>query len=427
MIQIVGLQEQNGSNDCIREFNPGVPPVVGPSGIPAEAKAYEVGRAVVGLNSADVTVAINADWSGLSSADQLARSLKCNNGGAPAPSLGTFTTLASMTNTRTDFATTYDIRSGSPKIHVMGGSPTTFGETYDIMTNTWSFQGGSISPVGLAGSVLLPYPVPSTGPTPGLIRLGGSVSNSTQQIYTSGVWASPTPMAAAIVVGSSSPVTVPAQGATYLFGGPSGTAQVNKYTYSTGTLTYLGALSAGRNRASTTLLSTGKIIIAGGTTGTGAMPNCDLFDPSNNSITTCANLQTAVFDGVIVPGPNGDALLIGGTTGPSPSNVTSVVQFYSGTGNTWTTGPALPGPRTDARGVLLPDGRIFIMGGRDDMGAALSSTLFFSPGGPWTSGPNLAVARMAFGFERVPDGTIYVIGGKNTGGTSLNTIEHWVP
>jgi hypothetical protein len=421
LIQIVGLIERNGSHDCVREFVNGPQPSSSP-GVKVEADVFEIGRQVVDLTQ-DTTVTVSPDWNSLNPTVQLARTLKCGDGGgaSPTPSIGSFTTLNAMTNLRTDFATFYDVRT-SPKIHVIGGSPTTFGETYDISAGTWSFQGGSISPVGLAGSALVPIP----GTAPGLMRLGGVASSTTQQI-NNGSWAASTAIPSGIVVGSSSPVKVPALAATFLFGGPSSSGQIIKSDHTTGAVTLLTpALSAGRNRASTALLSNGKILIAGGTNGTTSVTNCDLFDPSGPTVTTCASLPTSVFDGVLVPLAGGNALLIGGSTGAGAGTATSNVYFYNSTGDTWTNGPTLPAARTDAHGVVLGDGRVFVIGGRDAMGAAMGSTLLSASGG-WTPGPNLAVARMAFGFERALDGTLYIIGGKDSGGASLNSMEHWVP
>lgn len=85
LIQIVGLKERNGSNDCISEFNQGIPRGIGPSGVPAEADVFEVGRAALNLAGADASVAIPIDWVALAQSERDFRYLKCNDGTTTAP------------------------------------------------------------------------------------------------------------------------------------------------------------------------------------------------------------------------------------------------------------------------------------------------------------------------------------------------------
>lgn len=80
LIQVVGLIERNGSNDCQAEFFPGTPPVIGPSGVPAEADAYELGRAVLPVFQ-DQTVSISMDYNLFTTdAERATREMKCGSG-----------------------------------------------------------------------------------------------------------------------------------------------------------------------------------------------------------------------------------------------------------------------------------------------------------------------------------------------------------
>lgn len=81
LIQVIGIIEQGGSNDCDREFNPGVPPVLDGNGIPIEGEAYELGRAVVDLFQ-DQTVSIAMDYDTFTTdAERTARLVQCGGGG----------------------------------------------------------------------------------------------------------------------------------------------------------------------------------------------------------------------------------------------------------------------------------------------------------------------------------------------------------
>jgi hypothetical protein len=422
LVQLVGFKERNGSTDCINEFLPGGGGG-GSNGV--EADAYEIGRAVIDLFQ-DKVVSITPEWNGLSAADQDFRELKCNSSNPSQLPIGSMVTLPTMNIPRYDPGVYLDTRLAPPKIFIVGGATATAAEYYDLGTDTPFIHSGTIS-----SAIYRPVVVPDPAGAGKVFRLGGAPGGMTnQQSFNGSVWAGVTTIAAGVNIGYSSSVYSPAQNSSYFFGAdglPSTITTISKYAYGSGLVsTTGGVLTVARARSATAVLTDGSILIAGGTvSGNTATGVCDIFTPPS-TVTACASLPTPVYASVLIPIANGDAMLIGGAT--TNATATNIVQRYSRSLNTWTTIASLPEARGEAGGVMLPDGRIFIAGGRDAGGAALMSTVFYENGG-WHYGPNLSVARMAMGvqFTTTPATAVYLFGGKNTGGTAMSVVEKWIP
>ncbi len=429
LVQLVGLKEQKGSNDCVREFNPGVAPVIGPSGKPAEADAYELGRAVIGL-AGDTTVVLNADWNGLSGSDQFLRMMKCDHGGGNNSSgNGSIATLPSLTVARDEPGVVFDSRTAPGKIFVTGGGSSST-ESYTIGAGSWVQTSPTSLPAAYA-PVVVPYQ------TSGYMNIGGATSfTNFYETSTDGVtWGTMTPIPSATSAtgsaGRSAQVTHAATNATYIFGAFPASNSILRYDHPTSTITPMpNPLATGRENASATILSDGKIMIVGGDDGTNILYSCDIFDPATGAISFCSFLAgvVGVNGGTLAPLPNGGALLIGGATGTVAANaaIASTQTYVPSPVPTWVAGNPLPEARADAASVILNDGRIALFGGRDASGNAMNSTIFFS-GTAWQHGPNLAVARYKAKAVIGPGGKVYIVGGKVTGGAASNAVEVWSP
>ena len=77
----------------------------------------------------------------------------------------------------------------------------------------------------------------------------------------------------------------------------------------------------------------------------------------------------------------------------------------------WAAGPALSAGRHNAMDARLPDGRMIVMGGHDDPGNNLASTLILEPAtNQWTPGPTMTSARGGRGCAaELADGRIIAI------------------
>lgn len=122
LIQVVGIIERNGSNDCQREFYPDVPPVLDGGGNIVEGDAYELGRAVVDLFQ-DQTVSIAMDYNVFTTdAQRAVRELKCGTSGG-----GTSTTILSPVTLTLPSTSPVHLATGANHIcGIFGGSSTVY-------------------------------------------------------------------------------------------------------------------------------------------------------------------------------------------------------------------------------------------------------------------------------------------------------------
>ena len=122
-------------------------------------------------------------------------------------------------------------------------------------------------------------------------------------------------------------------------------------------------------------------------------------------------------------------LYIGGSDGAAAQSSVFVAQTV-GTGNfdTWTDGPALPGPRADAS-VAYVAGSVYVIGGTDDTGAQTDTVFVLRPDsvtgdlGEWQAAPDaltLPEPRSAAAAAVTTDGLL-LIGGRNADGPVATT------
>ena len=82
--------------------------------------------------------------------------------------------------------------------------------------------------------------------------------------------------------------------------------------------------------------------------------------------------------------------------------------------------------RSDHASVLLPDGRVLVMGGTDSVNVLKSSELFNPANATWTAGADMKAARRGFSATLLQDNKVLVTGGFD-GKAALATAEIYDP
>jgi hypothetical protein len=128
----------------------------------------------------------------------------------------------------------------------------------------------------------------------------------------------------------------------------------------TGQFTAAGSMTAARDYFTATLLSTGRVLVAGGANVTESLATADLFDPASDSFTVTGNLPASRFyqDATLLK--DGTVLLTGGI-GASPALATAEV--YDPTAGTFAITGSMISPRVWHTATLLQDGRVLVTGG----------------------------------------------------------------
>jgi hypothetical protein len=128
-----------------------------------------------------------------------------------------------------------------------------------------------------------------------------------------------------------------------------------------------GSMSVARQDHTATVLSTGKVLVVGGTNGTTTYATAELYDRTSgtwaatNPMTGARKLHTATQLGTSSnTTTSGKVLIAGGLNGSTTLNT---AQLYSPTAGTWTAAANLNVARSTHSATLLANGKVLIAGG----------------------------------------------------------------
>ena len=203
----------------------------------------------------------------------------------------------------------------------------------------------------------------------------------------------------------------------------------------TGSATFNLSNELGSFRNTATLLPSGKVLVAGGDLGDSPFNNAGLYDPVAGtwSITGPLNAERASHTATLLP--NGKVLVVGGFDYDYEDSLNTAELYDSATG-TWSYTGSLNTGRVYHTATLLSDGKVLVEGGFSG-GAfsgnqALNSAELYDPAtGTWSMTGNLNTARVHHTATLLPGGKVLVVGGSRDNESrtniSLNTTELYDP
>lgn len=348
-------------------------------------------------------------------------------------------TVGPMTTPRAENTATL-LPSG--KVLIAGGS---FGELYDPASGQFSVTGALVtSRTKHAATLLKDGTVLITGgdgsaPPPGASQAPGTNALNGAEIYSGGTFA-PTAsgMTTAREYHSS---TLLASGKVLIAGGWDGTTALSSaeiYDPAAKTFTAVpGGMSIARFKHTATLLNDGTVLIAGGDNGFGSLASAELFDPALNggaggfrnstlAMSSARESQTATL---FTTGPlSGKVLVAGGASGASGL----VADLYDPTAGAFTALSAAPMASNHfgaaavefTTGALA--GKVLITGGRTQNvgGAILNTAEVFDPtAAAFTSTSDpMTAARHTHTATLLNNGIVLIAGGSN-GAANLASAE----
>jgi WD40 repeat protein len=188
------------------------------------------------------------------------------------------------------------------------------------------------------------------------------------------------PPAASPGHGKSTRATLLSNGKVLIAGGRDGLgyprASAELYDPATGVWTRTGDLANPGTAHTATLLLDGKVLVAGGL----YLASAELYDPASGTWTITGSLATARDSHTAALLPNGQVLVAGGSD--SNLNVLASAELYDPASGTWTDTGSLATGRVRHTATLLPSGQVLVAGGFDDSYTNLASAeLYTSDGG----------------------------------------------
>src|SRR5438309_2134932 len=338
-----------------------------------------------------------------------------------------------------------------------------FGREDTMRTLRQSFRILNALPLPLAGilavGILLWNLSPAFADTPGTFTTTGSMSNA-RSVHTATLLPSGKVLVAG---GDSSGVILPSaelyDPATGVFSptGSMGTARVRHtstllpngkvllaggspisssgislasaelYDPATGTFTPTGSMGTARQTHTATLLPTGKVLIAGGSS---TLASAELYDPATGTFSPTGSMGTARQNHNAVLLPTGEVLVAGGFA--LSSNIQASAELYDPATGTFTpTGP-MGTSRQAFSAALLPTGNVLVAGGITNGAVVLASAELYDPtAGVFSATGSMGTARVLAGNPEIllPNGKVLIAGGSSTGAfsTPLASAELYDP
>jgi N-acetylneuraminic acid mutarotase len=174
-----------------------------------------------------------------------------------------------------------------------------------------------------------------------------------------------------------------------------------------------GTLVTPREGPATTLLPSGKVLVAGGySAGFGALASAELYDPATNSWSSAASMTEARSEATATLLPDGKVLVAGGSG--SVRNLASA-ELYDPATDSWSPTGSLAVGRRRHTATLLGNGKVLVVGGLVGAGVSDSRTraaeLYDPATGTWSSAGKTAVARAGHTATLLENGQVLVAGG----------------
>lgn len=186
-----------------------------------------------------------------------------------------------------------------------------------------------------------------------------------------------------------------------------GSQACSVYDPATGTWTATGAMSATRSQPSVTLLDSGRVLVAGGTSGGSRLTTAELYDPATNTFSPTGSMAQGRNGHSATRLQDGRVLAISGFN----TGEVAGAELYAPATGTWTAVAPPLVPRHYFTSTLLPDGRVLVAGGFSGAGAISQAELYDPGSNTWTATGSMGFVRSGHMANLLPDGKVLVTGG----------------
>lgn len=200
-----------------------------------------------------------------------------------------------------------------------------------------------------------------------------------------------------------------------LVAGGSSLSSAELYDPETRTWTPTGSMAQARSAHAAVLLRDGRVLVVSGVNSGGAVAGAEIYDPDAGLWSVVAPPLYARRYASLVLLPDGRVLLSGGET---DIEVTAEAEIFDVQANVWTATGTMNSPREGAmgsplgHGTALPSGMVLVAGGLDDTGVApVSAELYDRSIGLWADAGSMGTGRENGTANLLPNGDVLLTGG----------------
>jgi hypothetical protein len=202
-----------------------------------------------------------------------------------------------------------------------------------------------------------------------------------------------------------------------------------------------GAFAASGNMATermghtATLLTNGKVLIAGGNATLAGSPvwaSAELYDPLTGKFALTGSMTTPRAGHTATLLPDGRVLIAGGYSSQEAGlrgNPLASTELYDPSTNTFTATGPMTRPRQGHTATLLNTGKVLITGGESSVNSVIESSaeLYDPLTGTFTNTGGAAAARAGHVAELLPNGKVLIAGGDICGDNGQPNPELYDP
>lgn len=220
-------------------------------------------------------------------------------------------------------------------------------------------------------------------------------------------------------------------GKVLVFGNWADTNVTDIYDPTTNSFTRVGNMIRGRRLFSAVRLQDGRVLAIGGRYFNGStdvgLASTEIFDPATETWTSTGSMSVAregFFAGLL---PDGKVFVAGGRR-LSPAGYLSSAEIYDPVTGQFTTVASMPQERSDLIGAVLSSGKVFVAGGYNSTNSYMKSALIYDPAqNSWTAPASQMNSVHHVGVALLmTDGRVMVAGGWSPS-VGVATIEIFNP